>query len=157
MNTKLSIILTLTLIPILFFASKSASDFVAPSINTSKMLDVDSCDFGVTVCKASYNDHVVLISSQNDLTAQGPIKVRVDVESADVSAMFEDVQLVLQGKTMYMGIVQLQLQRDENGWLGDLYVPFCTTEKMDWVLDVNFTSVSGERYQAQLEFQLSHF
>lgn len=57
---------------------------------------------------------------------------------------------------MYMGVVQAALQQNNNSWMGDLYLPFCTTKKMDWILDINFVTYTGRQYQARVEFTIKN-
>lgn len=177
MNTKFYLLLTLICLPFLYFASQYASQLVLPSNHEVELLSVNDCEFGVTECLIIYQNKKIVITTANGLTTNTPMQIRVAVQNiADQNAViqnnetqsveiqssaskvddFANVKLVLQGKTMYMGIVQTQLVFKEKIWQGELYLPFCTTEKMDWVLNVDMVTRSGKQLQAQIEFQISH-
>ncbi len=70
----------------------------------------DDCDFGDEICKVIYKKQSISISSLNGLTTREPMKIRVGMPE-EMANEFSNVQLLLQGKTMYMGIVQMDLQK----------------------------------------------
>jgi len=156
MNVKLSIVLVLVSAPLLYFASKYAQELTFSSNQNATILQTDECDFGNEICTATYKKQLISISSSNGLTTREPMKIRVDMPEVIVKE-FSNVQLLLQGKTMYMGIVHMDLQQVGGAWVGELYLPFCTTQQMDWLLHVNFTDHAGGRYQASVAFQVAHY
>ncbi|TBR41241.1 hypothetical protein CBF23_010510 [Marinomonas agarivorans] len=156
MNNKLYLLLTLTCLPVIFFASQYASKFVLPTQDQAELLAIENCEFGVRVCVTSFQEQDILIATENSLTTDEPIQIRIATNTKEIAHQFARVELVLQGKTMYMGVVQTPLKLVEDVWQGELYIPFCTTEKMDWLLTANFFTHSGQQLQTNIEFQISH-
>ena len=68
----------------------------------------------------------------------------------------QGIHLLLQGKTMYMGISETHLQYVDGKWVGLLRIPFCTTEVMRWQLDMTMTNEQGKQFVARYEFDMEH-
>jgi len=54
----------------------------------------------------------------------------------------------LEGKTMFMGVIPVQLEAKDGGWQGAAQVGSCTTEAMEWLLNIEWSN--GQRQQLTL-------
>ena len=54
----------------------------------------------------------------------------------------------LEGKTMFMGVIPVQLEAKDGGWQGAAQVGSCTTETMEWLLNIEWSN--GQRQQLTL-------
>ncbi|MFQ2099475.1 hypothetical protein [Aeromonas sanarellii] len=54
----------------------------------------------------------------------------------------------LEGKEMFMGRIPVQFEAGNGGWQGTTQVGSCTTETMDWLLNIEWSN--GQRQQLAL-------
>ncbi|AHX60957.1 hypothetical protein D3C77_687450 [compost metagenome] len=54
----------------------------------------------------------------------------------------------LEGRTMFMGRIPVQFEAKEGGWQGAAQVGSCTTETMEWLLNIEWSN--GQRQQLTL-------
>lgn len=158
MKPKFLLMTAIIVMPLLYWLSNNAAEFVLAGDWQAKPLSTNACVFGQDVCEVSLPKESYLISVVNDFSADQAIQLEVEPNAiAGVqSSGLQGIHFLLQGKTMYMGISETRLQLVNGKWVGLLRIPFCTTEVMQWQLDMTMTDAKGEKYQTRYEFEMKH-
>jgi hypothetical protein len=144
--------------PLLYWLSNNAAELILANDGQATRLSTNACLFGQNVCEINLPKQNYLISVINDFSAGQAIQLEVEpnaIKGVQSSAL-QGIHFLLQGKTMYMGMSEAQLQLVNGKWVGLLRIPFCTTEVMQWQLDMNITDDKGEKYQVRYEFEMKH-
>lgn len=156
MKPKFLLLISVIALPLLYWVSNNAAEVVLADNREAQMLSTHECQFGQDICEVSIDQQDYLISVVNDFSAGQAIQIEVEpkpltgVEQSDL----ENVHFLLQGKTMYMGISETQLQYVDGKWVGLLRIPFCTTQVMLWQLDMTMQERGGSSYLARYEFEM---
>lgn len=158
MKPKFLLIASLVALPILYWLSNNAAELVLANNEGAKPLSTKSCNFGEDVCEISINKQDYLISVVNDFSAGQAIQLEIEPRLIKGSPpeILQGIHFLLQGKAMYMGISETQLQYVDGKWVGLLRIPFCTTDVMQWQLDMTVSDHKGDSYLARYEFDMEH-
>lgn len=158
MNPKFLFLLSVIALPVLFWLSNNAAEQVMSKNSDAEEVSTRDCQFGEDVCEVSIEGENYLISVVNDFSAGQAIQLEfMSKTNAESSAKaLQGIHLLLQGKTMYMGISETHLQYVDGKWVGLLRIPFCTTEVMRWQLDMTMTNEQGKQFVARYEFDMEH-
>jgi len=158
MKPKFLLMTAIIVLPLLYWLSNNAAEFVLANDGQAKPLSTNACMFGQDVCEVSLPKESYLVSVVNDFSGGQAIQLQIEpklIKNVSSKAL-QGIHFLLQGKTMYMGISETELQLVNGKWVGLLRIPFCTTKVMQWQLDMTMTDASGEKYQARYEFEMKH-
>lgn len=158
MKPKLLMLSVLIVLPLLYWLSNYAAEQVLDQNAEAQVISTNGCQFGKDVCQIKLQKQSYLVSVVNDFTAGQAIQIEVEPKVKQVASVkpLQNIQLLLQGKTMYMGISEAQLQYVDGKWVGLLRIPFCTTDVMLWQLDMTIKASNGSEYMAKYEFEMRH-
>ncbi|KZM43149.1 hypothetical protein OA92_10430 [Marinomonas sp. SBI22] len=155
MKPKFLLLISVVALPLLYWISNNAAEFVLADTENATKISTNACQFGQDVCEVSIDQQDYLVSVVNDFSAGQAIQIEVEPKQLTGREQnnLESVHFLLQGKTMYMGISETQLQFVDGKWVGLLRIPFCTTQVMLWQLDMTLQE-SGDNYLARYEFEM---
>lgn len=155
MKSKFLILVAIISFPLLYWFSNGAAELILANDTSAIPISNNACQFGQEVCEVSIEQQVYLVSVVNDFSAGQAIQIEVEpkLSAGSKQDALEGVHFLLQGKTMYMGISETQLQYVDGKWVGILRIPFCTTEVMLWQLDMTLQD-SDDNYVARYEFEV---
>lgn len=155
MKPKFLLLISVVALPLLYWISNNAAEFVLADTENATKISTNACQFGQDVCEVSIDQQDYLVSVVNDFSAGQAIQIEVEPKQLTGREQnnLEGVHFLLQGKTMYMGISETQLQFVDGKWVGLLRIPFCTTQVMLWQLDMTLQE-SGDNYLARYEFEM---
>lgn len=156
MKPKFLLLISLVSLPLLYWISNNAAELVVRDTENLKTLSTNECQFGRDVCEVSTGQQDYLVTVVNDFSAGQAIQIEVEPKQLEGKRQndLKKVHFLLQGKTMYMGISETQLQYVDGKWVGLLRIPFCTTQVMLWQLDMTIQETSGSSYLARYEFEM---
>lgn len=132
--------------------------FLEPAPQSAQMLTVENnCDLHTSDCNAhsSVGDKSLSLAL---LPRQIPLMKELLVQTrpqgfTDISKM----QVIVEGINMYMGYQSATLMPDTSGsWSGQLVLPVCTLETMEWQARVEITTTDGF-YQARFPFTTTRY
>ncbi|GGO87501.1 hypothetical protein GCM10011348_40840 [Marinobacterium nitratireducens] len=105
-------------------------------------LRADHCDLGLGPCRVELGAHSLELElAPRQVRALEPLEFRVRTTGMDTQA----VSIRLEGKEMYMGINEVQLQpvtSDPGLWRGTGELAICSTGEMVWQARVQVTGQS---------------
>jgi len=155
MKPKFLLLISIVALPLLYWISNNAAELVLADTENATKISTNACQFGQDVCEVSIDQQDYLVSVVNDFSAGQAIQIEVEPKQLTGREQnnLEGVHFLLQGKTMYMGISETQLQFVDGKWVGLLRIPFCTTQVMLWQLDMTLQE-SGDNYLARYEFEM---
>jgi hypothetical protein len=155
MKPKFLLLISVVALPLLYWISNNAAELVLADTENATKISTNACQFGQDVCEVSIDQQDYLVSVVNDFSAGQAIQIEVEPKQLTGREQnnLEGVHFLLQGKTMYMGISETQLQFVDGKWVGLLRIPFCTTQVMLWQLDMTLQE-SGDSYLARYEFEM---
>lgn len=155
MKPKFLLLISVVALPLLYWISNNAAELVLADTENATKISTNACQFGQDVCEVSIDQQDYLVSVVNDFSAGQAIQIEVEPKQLTGREQnnLEGVHFLLQGKTMYMGISETQLQFVDGKWVGLLRIPFCTTQVMLWQLDMTLQE-SGDNYLARYEFEM---
>lgn len=92
-----------------------------------------TCDVTSGVCDAVAG---IELQFSGAIEVNKPLTLTMRLPSG--SEQIERLEANLTGVDMYMGITQANLAKQTNGtFVGEIRIPICTTEKMDWKLAIS--------------------
>jgi hypothetical protein len=155
MKPKFLLLISVVALPLLYWISNNAAELVLADTENATKISTNACQFGQDVCEVSIDQQDYLVSVVNDFSAGQAIQIEVEPKQLTGREQnnLEGVHFLLQGKTMYMGISETQLQFVDGKWVGLLRIPFCTTQVMLWQLDMTLQE-RGDNYLARYEFEM---
>lgn len=155
MKPKFLLLISVVALPLLYWVSNNAAELVLADTENVTKISTNACQFGQDVCEVSIDQQDYLVSVVNDFSAGQAIQIEVEPKSSKGRGenALDKIHFLLQGKTMYMGISETQLQFVDGKWVGLLRIPFCTTQVMLWQLDMTIQE-SGSSYLARYEFEM---
>ena len=157
MKPKYLLVAAVVVLPLLYWLSNHAAKIILSSAGEAKTLSTNACRFGEEVCQVNIKGQDYTISVVNGFSAGQAIQLEVEaVGASDFSEQLQGIHFQLQGKTMYMGISETDLQFIEGKWVGLLRIPFCTTDVMQWQLDMTVSDEDSIKYLARYEFEMRH-
>ena len=157
MKPKYLLVAAVVVLPLLYWLSNHASKIILSSAGEAKTLSTNACRFGEEVCQVNITGQDYTISVENGFSAGQAIQLEVEAVGASGSSeKLQSIHFQLQGKTMYMGISETDLQFIEGKWVGLLRIPFCTTDVMQWQLDMTVSDENSIKYLARYEFEMRH-
>lgn len=157
MKPKYLLVAAVVVLPLLYWLSNHAAKIILSSADEAKNLSINACQFGEEVCRVNIKEQDYTISVVNGFSAGQAIQLEVEaVGASGFSEQLQGIHFQLQGKTMYMGISETDLQFIEGKWVGLLRIPFCTTDVMQWQLDMTVSDDNSIKYLARYEFEMRH-
>ncbi|MGB0944380.1 MAG: hypothetical protein ACPGUE_18365 [Marinomonas sp.] len=155
MKPKFLLLISVVALPLLYWISNNAAELVLADAENATKISTNACQFGQDICEVSIDQQDYLVSVVNDFSAGQAIQIEVEPKQLTGREQnnLEGVHFLLQGKTMYMGISETQLQFVDGKWVGLLRIPFCTTQVMLWQLDMTLQE-RGDNYLARYEFEM---
>ena len=157
MKPKYLLVAAVVVLPLLYWLSNYAAKIILSGAGEAKTLSTNTCRFGEEVCQVNIKGQDYTISVVNGFSAGQAIQLEVEaVGASDFSKQLQGIYFQLQGKTMYMGISETDLQLIEGKWVGLLRIPFCTTDVMQWQLDMTVSDEDSIKYLARYEFEMRH-
>ncbi|MNG72854.1 hypothetical protein D3C71_542480 [compost metagenome] len=119
--------------------------FSGPPSGEAKATNDQICDLSHSSCSLLVGDQP-LTASIDGL----PIRPEHDfvLRLQGGSPAITPIKAWLEGRTMFMGRIPVQFEAKEGGWQGAAQVGSCTTETMEWLLNIEWSN--GQRQQLTL-------
>lgn len=104
------------------------------NLSSDQSSSAASCNVETGVCQTASG---IGLSFSGPIAVNKPLMLTLTLpESAQHSLDY--LSATLTGRDMYMGITQTKLMAQQGGkFVGELRIPICTTEKMDWQLAIS--------------------
>lgn len=110
-----------------------------------------SCNVQTGVCESVSG---IELSFSGPIEANKPLQVMLTLpEGAKLPVT--SLNATLTGQEMYMGITESVLKLRNNSYIGELRIPVCTTETMDWRLAISVAESSAT--EQNVEPLIYHF
>ena len=124
--------------------TRTASDGVSPSGEATGTND-QICDLSHSSCSLLVGDKPLTASIEGlPIRPEHDFVLRLQGGSPAITP----TKAWLEGKTMFMGVIPVQLEAKDGGWQGAAQLGSCTTETMEWLLNIEWSN--GQRQQLTL-------
>lgn len=115
---------------------------------------VQDCDIQTASCSFENKHFFVTLDFLEGIEQAKVSPVNMVIQKREKGIKPVNMYINLKGKTMYMGENSFALKLSNEQAQGEVIVPVCTTEKMDWVMEVWLQDNRERWHEAIVDFSI---